>query len=89
MKTKDIALVIEKIAPLKLAQEWDNVGLLIGDAQNDVKNIMLTIDVTSRVVTEGKRLNADLIISYHPVIWDGLKKITTDGSTAVVYDIVG
>jgi dinuclear metal center YbgI/SA1388 family protein len=88
MKIKDIAEQIEKIAPLKLAQGWDNVGLLIGDAHRNVKNILLTIDITRDVVAEAKRLKTDLIISYHPVIWDGLKKITADGSAAVVYDLI-
>lgn len=88
MKIKDIAAAIEKIAALKLAQDWDNVGLLIGDAQRNVKNILLTIDVTGDVVAEAKRLKTDLIISYHPVIWDGLKQITADGSTGAVYNLI-
>ncbi len=79
MKVKDIAKVIEEIAPLKLAQGWDNVGLLVGDAQRNVKNILLTIDVTGEVVAEAKKLKTDLIISYHPVIWDSLKKVISDG----------
>jgi dinuclear metal center YbgI/SA1388 family protein len=86
MKIKDIAERIEKISPLKLAQGWDNVGLLIGDENRSVKNILLTIDITSEVVAEAKRLKTDLIVSYHPLIWDGLKKITADDS--VVYDLI-
>jgi len=78
MKIKDIAAAIEKIVPLKLAQDWDNVGLLIGDTQREAKNILLTIDITGDVVTEAKRLKTNLIVSYHPVIWDGLKKITAE-----------
>ncbi len=78
MKIEDIAAAIQRIVPLELAQDWDNVGLLIGGAQQDVKNILLTIDVTSDVVAEAKRLKTDLIVSYHPVIWDGLKKITAE-----------
>jgi len=88
MKIKDIAEKVEEIIPLKLAQEWDNVGLLIGDPQKDVKNILLTIDVTHDVVAEAKKLKTDLIIAYHPVVWDGLKKITADGPTGVVYDLI-
>jgi dinuclear metal center YbgI/SA1388 family protein len=87
MKVKDIAAVIEEIVPLKLAQAWDNVGLLIGDPKQDIKNILLTIDVTGDVVTEAKKLKTNLIISYHPVIWDGLKKITADDQSSVVYDL--
>ena len=43
MKIKDIAQAVEKIAPLELAQDWDNVGLLIGDPNKTIKNILLTI----------------------------------------------
>ena len=88
MKIKDIAAAIERIAALKLAQDWDNVGLLIGDAQRNVKNILLTIDVTGDVLAEAKRLKTDMIISYHPVIWDGLKKITAEGQSGIVYDLL-
>jgi dinuclear metal center YbgI/SA1388 family protein len=85
MKIKDIAEKIEKIVPLKLAQDWDNVGLLIGNPQRNVKNILLTIDITKDVLAEAKRLRIDLIISYHPVIWDGLRKINGDN---IVYDLI-
>jgi len=88
MKIKDIAAAIDELVPLKLAQDWDNVGLLIGDLQKNIKNILLTIDVTSEVVAEAKRLRTDLVISYHPVIWDGLKKITTDEPSSIVYDLI-
>ncbi|MFA5252592.1 MAG: Nif3-like dinuclear metal center hexameric protein [Phycisphaerae bacterium] len=85
MKIKDIADKIEKIVPLKLAQDWDNVGLLIGDPQQNIKNILLTIDITKDVLAEAKRSRTDLIISYHPVIWDGLRKINEDN---IVYDLI-
>ena len=88
MKIKDIAERIERIVPLELAQDWDNVGLLIGDEQRNVKNILLTIDITSDVVAEAKKLKTDLIVSYHPVIWDGLKKITADSQSSVVYELI-
>jgi dinuclear metal center YbgI/SA1388 family protein len=88
MKIKDIAARIDEMIPLKLAQDWDNVGLLIADPQKDVKNILLTIDVTRDVVAEAKKFKTDLIVSYHPVIWDGLKKITAEGPTGVVYDLI-
>jgi dinuclear metal center YbgI/SA1388 family protein len=88
MKIKDIAEQIEKIVPLKLAQDWDNVGLLIGDAGKNVKRILLTIDITADVVAEAKKLKTDLIISYHPVIWDGLKKITSEGPSSIVHELI-
>jgi dinuclear metal center YbgI/SA1388 family protein len=88
MKVKDIAAVIEKIVPLQLAQDWDNVGLLIGDPQNSVKNILLTIDITKDVLSEAIKQKAELIIAYHPVIWDSLRKITEDGPGGIVYKLI-
>jgi len=88
MKVKDIAAVVEKIAPLGLAQSWDNVGLLIGDPERRIKNILLTIDVTQAVVAEAKELKMDLILSYHPVIWDGLKRVRADDRSRTVYELI-
>ncbi|MBN1360157.1 MAG: Nif3-like dinuclear metal center hexameric protein [Sedimentisphaerales bacterium] len=88
MKIKDIAAVVEQIAPLGLAQSWDNVGLLVGDPERPLRNVLLTIDVTKAVLAEAKKLKADLILSYHPVIWDGLKHIRADGPTAIVYELI-
>ena len=88
MKVNQIAQIIEELIPLKLAQDWDNVGLLLGDANKNVKNILLTIDVTKEVVAEAKQLKTDLIISYHPVIWDGLKTITAGGPDAAIYELI-
>jgi len=88
MNVRQIAEQIEQMVPPQLAQDWDNVGLLIGDVRKNVKNILLTIDVTTEVVAEAKRLKADLIVSYHPVIWDGLKKITTDLPERAVYNLI-
>ena len=82
MKVNDIAAAVEKIAPLGLAQDWDNVGLLVGDENKNIKNILVTIDVTTAVVEEAKKLKTDLILSYHPIIWDGLKTVTTKTETA-------
>jgi dinuclear metal center YbgI/SA1388 family protein len=88
MKISEIAGEIEKIAPLKLAQDWDNVGLLVGSSEKNVKNILITIDITADVVTEAKKLKTDMILSYHPVIWDGLKQIRPDGPGTVVYELI-
>jgi dinuclear metal center YbgI/SA1388 family protein len=88
MKVKDIAKEIEKNVPLGLAQGWDNVGLLLGSAEKNVKRILLTIDVTNDILVEAKRLRTDLIISYHPIIWDGLKKINAEGPTSTVYELI-
>ncbi|MCK5784034.1 MAG: Nif3-like dinuclear metal center hexameric protein, partial [Desulfobacterales bacterium] len=88
MKIKDIENAVEKISPLGLAQDWDNVGLLVGDPSKKIKNILLTIDTTQAVVEEAKAQKADLILAYHPIIWDGLKRVTANGETAHIYDLI-
>ena len=88
MKIKEIAQAVEEIAPLGLAQDWDNVGLLVGNSDKPIKNILLTIDTTQAVVAEVKAQKIDLILAYHPIIWGGLKRVTTDGETAHIYDLL-
>jgi len=85
MKIKDIISQIEKLAPPKLAQSWDNTGLLVGDVNSTVKKILLTIDITQDVIKEAKQAGCNFIISYHPVIWDGLKTVLKDSP---VYELV-
>jgi len=75
MKLKEVTPILEAWAPLHLAEEWDNVGLLAGDYEMPVQKIMLTIDMTRPVFEEAKQKNIDLILAYHPPIWEPLKKI--------------
>lgn len=89
MKLSQVIEAIEDIAPLSLAQAWDNVGFLVGDPARPIRTVLLTIDTTLAVAAEARSAGADLILSYHPVIWDGLKKITADGPTAAVYQLIG
>jgi dinuclear metal center YbgI/SA1388 family protein len=85
IKIKDCISQIEKIAPPNLAQSWDNTGLLIGDVNSTVKKVLLTIDITKEVVKEAKQAGCNFIISYHPVIWDGLKTVAKN---SIVYELV-
>ncbi|MFA5553918.1 MAG: Nif3-like dinuclear metal center hexameric protein [Phycisphaerae bacterium] len=88
MKVSEIINQIEEVVPLKLSQSWDNVGLLIGEQSKQVRNLFLTIDITKAVLAEAKRCKAQMILSYHPVIWDGLKKINPDGPAGVVHELI-
>lgn len=67
---------LEEFAPLSLQEAWDNAGLLVGSTQSTVSKALLTLDVTEEVVDEAIECGADLIISHHPLIFSGLKKIT-------------
>jgi len=88
MKVQDIAATIENLLPKALAQSWDNVGLLVGDPQAKARRLLVTIDTTAAVAAEARRLKVDLIVAYHPIIWDGLKRITATGPTSVIYDLI-
>ncbi len=75
MKIKELNLELLKIMPDNIAFEWDNVGLLLGDGQAEVKKVLLTLDVTPNAVKKAKFENCNLIISHHPLIFGKLNKI--------------
>ncbi|KAI5720615.1 hypothetical protein M8J77_009479 [Diaphorina citri] len=76
----DVVRRLEAMAPLSLAEPWDNVGLLIEphNTTKHIKNIMLTIDLTDEVLKEAVENGTDLIIAYHPPIFAPLKRVTND-----------
>ena len=78
MKLKQIADIIEKEFPLSTAFEWDNCGLLLGDREREIKTVLLSLDVSCEVAREAKDACADLILSHHPILFDGTKRITAD-----------
>lgn len=75
---KDISKEIEKIAPKKLKEEYDNVGLMIGSNDKIVKKVLLALDCTNEVIKEAIEIKADMIISHHPLLFKKPKSITTD-----------
>ncbi len=76
MFVKDICSCIEEFAPLSYQESWDNCGLLVGSPQQPVDKVLLTIDVTEAVVTEAIEHQAQMIVSHHPVILSGIKRLT-------------
>ncbi|CEP80210.1 Nif3-like dinuclear metal center hexameric protein [Paraclostridium sordellii] len=77
MKLKSLIKQIEKKYPLNLAYDWDNVGLLVGDYENEVKKIMVVLEANEEVVNEAIEKEIDLIITHHPFIFSKMKKVTT------------
>lgn len=69
MRVRDIYGFIDKNAPFSTAAEWDNSGLLVGDFSNEVKKVMVCLDVTTDAIEFAKNNGADLLISHHPVIF--------------------
>lgn len=71
----DILEFFEEFAPVGTAMEFDNVGLLVGDNNQYVRRVLVSLDITPDVVYEAERLECELIISHHPVIFQPLKKL--------------
>mgnify|MGYP000431377551 FL=1 len=66
---------MQRIAPLALAESWDNPGLLV-DCGGEVSRVLVTLDITPEVVEEAARKGCGLIVSHHPVIFSPLKKLS-------------
>jgi dinuclear metal center YbgI/SA1388 family protein len=75
MKLQDLVTALDALAPLRLAEPWDNVGLLAGDPTKPVRRVLLTIDLTKAVVAEAEALGADVVVCYHPPIFKGVQRI--------------
>ncbi|QIK16816.1 Nif3-like dinuclear metal center hexameric protein [Blattabacterium sp. DPU] len=73
---KDIAKVLENIAPTEYAESYDNVGLIVGSFCKKVRNVLVTLDISEEVLYESIKKKCDLIISFHPIIFKSIKSIT-------------
>lgn len=78
MTVKDIINVIEEFAPLSIQEKWDNSGLCIGSEDAEVHSVLLGLDCTPELVDEAVSCGADMIVTHHPLIFGGLKKISAD-----------
>ncbi len=75
-KVKDIAQAIELFAPLQLKESWDNPGLQVGDPEMNVSAVLLCLDVTEEIMQEAMKRDCNMIVSHHPLIFGGLKRLT-------------
>src|SRR6056297_458878 len=76
MTVNEIAKVLEELAPLAHAEDFDNVGLLVGDPHMKVEGVLVTLDTLENVVDEAIEKKCNLIVSFHPIIFKGLKRLT-------------
>lgn len=77
MKVADLVRAMESIAPLTLAEPWDNAGLVIGSPARELSGpVVLAIDLTEAVLAEAAVQRASAIVAYHPPIWSAMKRIT-------------
>ena len=76
MKIKEILVVLEEMAPLAYAESFDNVGLLVGNQNEDCSGVLVCHDALETVVDEAIAKNCNLVVCFHPILFSGLKKIT-------------
>ncbi len=88
-KIKDIAEIMNLIAPENTAADFDNVGLLVGDGDIEVTGIVLAIDVDDEVIAFAEENGCNLIITHHPLIFAPLKRVTPDEAVgSLVYKLI-
>ena len=78
IKVNNIIKEMELLAPTYLKEDFDNVGLMVGDKNKEVKKVLLALDCTLKVIEEAKKENVELIITHHPLIFKRPSSITTD-----------
>ena len=76
MKIKEILSFLEEMAPLAYAEDFDNVGLLVGDTNAEATGILVCHDALENVIAEAIAKKCNLIVCFHPILFTGLKKIT-------------
>ncbi|HYE84556.1 MAG TPA: Nif3-like dinuclear metal center hexameric protein [Clostridia bacterium] len=81
VKCQTVAGILDELAPKRLAENWDNVGLLVGDGRQKIKKVMVCLDAPEWVVEEAVEKDVDMIVSHHPLIFNGIKRVNTDTAT--------
>ena len=81
MKISEVTDWLEQEYPASYAEEWDNVGLLAGDDREEVRKVFLALDLTEETLDQALAFGADLVITHHPMIFTGLKKINNHSFT--------
>lgn len=81
VKCQDVMQAMERIAPRRLAAEWDNPGLLVGSPHDEVRKILVALDVREETVERAIEDGCDLIVAHHPLIFRALKALRTDDAT--------
>jgi dinuclear metal center YbgI/SA1388 family protein len=78
MLLKKVLAALDSIAPLRYAEPWDNVGLLAGDPGSEITRVLLTIDATNAVFDEATKSGAELLVAYHPPLFEAIKRVRHD-----------
>ncbi len=76
MKINEFLPILEEMAPLGYAEDFDNVGLIVGDGNEKLTNVLVCHDALESVIDEAITKNCNLIVCFHPILFSGIKKIT-------------
>ncbi len=79
---RDIADFLNDFAPTRLAEDWDNVGLLVGDAQASVNSVMTCLTITPESAAEAIAKAVSLIVTHHPLPFQPFKRLTVENTSA-------
>ncbi len=75
---QDILDFLQSVAPVELKMDWDNVGLLCGEARKEVKTVLVALDPFTAVCEEAVEMGADLLLTHHPLIFEPVSNITDE-----------
>jgi len=75
MKIQEIISLLEKTAPAKLQEDYDNAGLITGDPGTNCTGVIVTLDATEEVIKEAIEKKTNLVVAHHPIVFRGLKKL--------------
>ena len=78
MRVRDITAATEAFAPLSIQEPWDNSGLIIGSPDQEIRGVLIGFDCTPELVDEAVETGSDMIITHHPLIFGGLKRISPE-----------
>lgn len=80
----DVMHIMDSMFPERYAESWDNVGLMVGDTNAEIKKILLALDATTKVAEEAVHIGADMIITHHPLLFHPLKRIDVGRGTGKI-----
>ncbi len=75
---EEIMQYLEDLSPTSFAVDWDNVGFMVGRREKTVQSVLLCVDVTEKVISQAIQAGVDMIVSHHPFLFHGVKRITND-----------
>ena len=81
MNVNDLELFLNEAFPVENALDYDNVGLIAGDRNKVVTAILVSLDLTDKAIEVAKEIGANVIVTHHPIIFGGIKRLTLDDCT--------